>query len=294
MILLEAPWLGLATAATGITSILGLLGFIYFVVLRVSHQHTKLKFTPELISALKKSDINVSDLKGLDVKVAQKIIERDSSLSSEILKTGVSKELNDKAKFTLIISLALLLSAMYLAYLEFVKKSYPATYSYSGVTLDDTSNDKIEGVEIEIKNHPTKISIQSDVNGQFHFDSKIPEITLMFSHAKYKQVTLHRNLNSFSEDKTDTIALKKNEEFTIVKLTGYVIDERQIRLRNVVISSPNANQHTRSDSLGFFTIELLYPVNSQGIIFADLKGYKPWKAYVDNSNSNIPILLTKQ
>lgn len=81
---------------TGISTIFGLIGVILYVIIRVISSTENSILTPDLISALKSTNINSNDLKNLSSKKIKLIIENQTNISSTLIEKGIVKEIYTK------------------------------------------------------------------------------------------------------------------------------------------------------------------------------------------------------
>lgn len=100
---------------TGISTVFGLIGAILFVILKTQNSSNKSILTPELINALKSTNINSEDLIGLSPQKIRLILENQTNISRELIM-NISKEVDTK---TLILKVTMF-SSFGLAILFFI------------------------------------------------------------------------------------------------------------------------------------------------------------------------------
>ena len=285
MIFLQINFTTLGSAAVGITSVFGLMGFIYFVILRMSNQHLKVTFSQPIIEAIKRSNLDFSKLQELDIEKLKLVLENEANLSRLLVVDGVNKELTTKARYTLIISAALILSSIFLAY----SNNTPSlAYTYSGIIVDSESSRAVPGARVTIIDRPDILPSVSDANGFFSLKLFQPEFSFRVNHSDFKDYMLHVNMTG--RMRSDTLKLELQAVIIEKTIEGYVVDQYGNKIPGATISSPFGQLTTESDDLGFFKLKIIYGRFENPIIRCEKNGHEPFSGYID-INGQTPILL---
>lgn len=284
--------LTLAHVATGITTVFGIIGLIYYIILRFSEKNSNLKFSPQIIDALKNNNIPEPLLKSKNIKAITSFLEHQTSLSKEILASGISLDIKHNARYALIISVLLLASGLAFGYWSFGRKQDQVVYVFSGVILDEGSKEPIANVKIVNRNKPIQSPTFSDSRGLFELACEVQSVTIDFTAKDYTDYSLNKHLSSGYV--FDTIRLKGIIRSEVAKVKGYVLNESGKHLSKVKVYSTHGQQTTYSNEDGLFEIDIVFEVGANPIIYADAEGYKVWSNQIDNPLEIVPIQLSRE
>ena len=144
---------------TGISTIFGLIGAVFFIILRMQNSTSRTIITPELINALKNTNINSDDLKYLSPQKLRILLKSQTNISKELINKGIVNEINTKSfflKITVICCFAL--SVIFFITSQYKRQNYPK----NEINNDTISNSKTNDTS-SFKNQDSSLQKQTKI-----------------------------------------------------------------------------------------------------------------------------------
>ena len=128
--------------AAGITSFFGVLGLIMYAIFRVQASSGKTILTPEIVEALKKTNVSAAEAVNLSPKKLEALLKSQTSVSERLTDHTLRKEVGLKSRISLLITLVCFVLAIFFGVL---------------IVIQDKNDPKLQGGKKEGNNAPATL-----------------------------------------------------------------------------------------------------------------------------------------